>query len=526
MEREYIVALKKDVNYDEFWAEMENPTNGLTFVPNRRIDIVNNRDGSLRSCHYSLTDEEANILRNDPRVQVVDIPPSQRTDIQIGIRSRQVANFEKTTSDSGDYVNYALRRCISATNPYGTGSTVTGDYTYPLDGTGVDVVIQDSGLQVNHPEFQDADGVSRVQQINWYTASGIPGTQSANHYRDYDGHGTHVAGIVAGKTYGWAKNSRIYSVKVKGLEGAGDSNTGIAVEECFDLIKLWHRNKPVDPNTGFKRPTIVNMSWGYGTAITDVLGGVYRTDPWSGNTRRTEFGMIGQFNGTNYTVDVRVDSVDIDVEEMIDEGIHVCIAAGNSSQKIDVVGGIDYDNYFERDLGVDGVLDVFYNRGGSPHSDRALVVGSTDTVVYNSTTEQKSTFSNCGLGVDVYAPGSNIMSCTSTTNRWGAGSQPYFLNSSYKQTNISGTSMASPQVCGFGAQLLQLDPRLTPDQLKDKIVAESQSVLYSTGLDNDYTDSRSVSNGNTRFIYQKFNGEQPYNAAGGIVFTNVDLRLG
>ena len=86
--------------------------------------------------------------------------------------------------------------------------------------------------------------------------------------------------------------------------------------------------------------------------------------------------------------------------------------------------------------------------------------------------------------------------------------------------------MASPQVCGFGAQLLQLDPRLTPDQLKDKIVAESQSVLYSTGLDNDYTDSRSVSNGNTRFIYQKFNGEQPYNAAGGIVFTNVDLRLG
>ena len=59
MEREYIVSLNKNVNYDEFWQEMESTTNGLTFVPNRRVDIVNNRDGSLRSCHYALSDEEA-----------------------------------------------------------------------------------------------------------------------------------------------------------------------------------------------------------------------------------------------------------------------------------------------------------------------------------------------------------------------------------------------------------------------------------------------------------------------------------
>lgn len=526
MEREYIVSLKRDVDYNKFWNEMENPTSGLTFVPNRRIDIVNNRDGSLRSCHYALSDSEAEILRNDPRIYSVEIPPSQRKDITIRKKSVQAGNFTKTTSDSGNFVNYALRRCISESNPYGTGTTVAGDYTYPLDGTGVDIVIQDSGLQVDHPEFQDADGNSRVQQINWYTEAGLPGVQSADHYRDYDGHGTHVAGIAAGKTYGWAKNAKIYAVKVNGLEGTGDTNTGIPVEDCFDIIKLWHRNKPVDPITGVKRPTIVNMSWGYSTTFTNIIGGVYRTDPWIGNTRRTDYGMIGQFDGVSYWTDVRVESVDVDVQEMIDEGIHICIAAGNSYQKIDIPDGEDYLNYFEKQISPTETLAVYYHQGGSPRDDQAIVVGSTDTAVYDSSTEQKSTFSNCGKGVDLYAPGSNIMSCTSTVNRWGAGSQSYYLDSIFKQTNISGTSMASPQVAGAAALLLQMDPRLTPAQLKEKVVSNSLNVLYSTGLSNDYTNFRSVSDGNTQFLYQKFNNSQPYAITGGLEASGLLLSIG
>lgn len=525
MEQEYIVSLNKDVDYDQFWNEIESAGTGDLFVPERRVAIINERPGSLRSCHYSLTDAEAKTLREDPRVYSVEIPPSKRTDIQIGHRASQTSDFTKTASDSGSFVNYALRRCISESNPYGTGTTVTGDYTYPLDGTGVDVVIQDSGLQVDHPEFKNAAGVSRVQQIDWYTAAGLPGVQSANFYRDFDGHGTHCAGIAAGKTYGWAKNARIYSLKVNGLEGAGDSNTGIPVENCFDVIKLWHRSKPVDPVTGVKRPTIVNMSWGYSIPFINILGGVYRTQPWIGNSRRTEYGMIGQFNGSVYTTDTRVDSVDVDIQEMLDEGIHICIAAGNSSQKVDSTNGIDYANYFSYDLGGGETLSVYYNQGGSPHGDRAIIVGSTDTVVYDASTEQKSTFSNCGAGVDVYAPGSNIMSSTSTTNRWGAGSQSYYLDSNFKQTNISGTSMASPQVCGFGALLLQLNPKLTPAQLKARVLEESKAVVHTTGLDNDYTNSRSISNGEPRFLFQKFSGSQPYTSSGGITLSTIKMDL-
>ena len=263
MLKEYIVSLKRDVDYDRFWDEIENLSQTDSFVPERRVDIVNNRDGSLRSCNYALTDEEANTLRKDTRIYSVEIPPEQRDDIRIGLRGVQRGNFNKTSSSAGNGVNWGLKRINAPTNIYGAGSSVSDNYDYILDGTGVDVVIQDSGIEVYHPEFFDENGVSRVQLIDWYTESGISGTQNANHYRDFDGHGTHVAGIVAGRTFGWAKNSRIYSLKVRGLEGTGDTNTGIIASDCFNVIKLWHRNKPIDPRTGKKRPTIVNMSWGY-----------------------------------------------------------------------------------------------------------------------------------------------------------------------------------------------------------------------------------------------------------------------
>jgi subtilisin family serine protease len=86
-------------------------------------------------------------------------------------------------------------------------------FPYTLTGRGVDVVIQDSGLSVNHPEYTDANGVSRVVELDWYAASGLAGTQDANHYRDYHGHGSHCAGTVAGRTQGWAKDAAIYRCK-------------------------------------------------------------------------------------------------------------------------------------------------------------------------------------------------------------------------------------------------------------------------------------------------------------------------
>ena len=505
--REYNVALKEGIDYDEFWNDIESDTDGgKLYIPNRAVEFTNERPASLRQCWYLLTDEEAETLRQDDRIYCVEIPPEQRTDIQIGRRAFQSEDFTKTTSDSGAYVNWGLIRTQNIDNNYGTGTTTTQRYTYTLTGNGVDVVIQDSGIQVDHPEFNDANGVSRVQQINWATVSGLGFTQNANHYRDYDGHGTHVAGIVAGRHYGYAKNARIYSLKVNGLEGSGDTGTGIDVTYAFDAIKVWHNNKPIDSTTGAKRPTVVNMSWGYGQGYDTVSEVNYKGTANTGTAidttgEREAFGLINNSGAPSntYVANIRVGSVDVDVEEMISAGIIVCIAAGNRGFKIEVSTGTDYNNYAVTNTGT-----IYYHRGSSPYSPSAIIVGAIDSTTYDAIYDQKATYSETGPGVDLFAPGSNIMSSTSTTNSWGAGSQNYYYNSSYRQTNISGTSMAAPQVAGMAALYLETSPKASPASIKSAIVENTSPAIYSTGFYEDYTSRRSLMNVKRRVLFNKF----------------------
>ena len=498
--KQYNVALKADIDYDGFWNDMESETDGLLYIPNRRIEFTNERPASLRQCWYLLTDEEAELLRQDDRVYCVEIPPEFRTDIIMAPRVTQTGDFTKTTSDSGAYLNWGLIRSSNSTNVYSTGTTTALNYVYTLDGTGVDVVIQDSGIQVDHPEFQDSLGNSRVQQINWGTTSGLF-TQNANHYRDFDGHGTHVAGIAAGKTYGWAKEARIYSVKLNGLEGSGDSGTGISPTYAFDCIKIWHTAK------AGSRPTVVNMSWGYLDVYNSVTSVNYRGTSYTdasttGNStyRQTTYGIknvSGAAYGYTYMCNVRVSSTDVDIEEMISAGIVVCIAAGNRNFKIDSSGGTDYNNYVVTDQGT-----KYYHRGSSPMSPNAIIVGSADSTAYSSTLDQKATYSEAGPGVTIYAPGTDIISATSTTNRFSG--QSYYLNASYKQCNISGTSMASPQVAGVSALVLQLNPSYTPAQVKASLTSNATATIYTTGLNNDWSSNRSLLGSSQYFLYANY----------------------
>jgi len=513
-EREYIVSLNRGVDYDAFWDQIENVSADDGFVPTRRVNIENERPGSLRSCHYLLTDDEAKTLREDARVYSVEIPPEQRDDIEIGFTSQEIANFNKTAIDTGNYRDWGKIRHSFSVQPY-IGDTTSSNFPYIFDGTGVDVVIQDSGLQVDHPEFLDANGVSRVQQIDWPTESGLPFTQSANHYRDWDGHGTHVAGTAGGKNFGWAKNARIYSVKLAGLEGPGDSGTGISTTYAFDCIKLWHRNKPVDPVTGYKRPTIVNMSWGYSAGYGDRPDGVsdlvYRGTTYNlgndtnfNNTahRTSTYGFYPYFTSSGYRYPVRIGSIDADVQELIDEGIHVCIAAGNNSFKIDVPGGDDYDNIVFSSGGTG-----YYHRGSSPYDDQAFMVGCLSATT--ASPEQKVSFSSNGPGVDIYAAGHNIISASSNINR--IGGVTYFDNPSFKQINISGTSMASPQVCGLGAIYLQANPDWSPAQLRDRLHKDSVSTLEDGGL-TDYADTSQISGGPNRLMVSRYGVVSPFNS--------------
>lgn len=512
-EKEYVVIVNRGVDLAAFDLEMAAEL-GEGSVPSRPVGVANPRLGSKRMTHWMLTDEEAAELQNDSRVFAVEIPPEQRDDIQIGINALQTADFTKPSALETDKVNWGLRRCIEETNVYSNGTTATGNYPYALDGTGVDIVIQDSGLQVDHPDFTDSQGTSRVQQIDWYTESGLPGSQNVNHYRDFDGHGTHCAGIAAGKTYGWAKNAHIYAQKLSGLEAGSDAGTGISITDAFDCIRLWHAAK----TNG--RPTVVNMSWGYSSTLGgSPTGGNYRGSAWTWGVDYTEnlalwqaTGIVSPYGDGNRRLPARVASVDAEIEDMIDAGIHVVIAAGNNYFKADVPTGADYNNTV-----VYGGSSYNYHRGSSPFSLEAILVGNSDSTVEQSGAnylDKTANSSSRGPALTCYAPGTNIISTCSTTSIYATDDYP--ADSNYKIAMINGTSMAAPQVAGVICQMLQVKPNATPADIQSKIINDSKAVMYTTGSDTDYaTFGTSLLGSPNRFLYSKY-GRQPLNISGNV----------
>ena len=131
--------------------------------------------------------------------------------------------------------------------------------------------------------------------------------------------------------YGFAKDAHIYSMKINGLEGSGDSGTGTPIADCFDVIKEWHNAKTNS------RPTVVNMSWGYSSTVTgNPTSGTYRGTGWVWGVDYTTdlalwqgVGVVIPLASSSRKIPIRVASVDADVDELIAAGVHVVIAAGN-----------------------------------------------------------------------------------------------------------------------------------------------------------------------------------------------------
>lgn len=516
MEKEYIIVLHADVDHDRFWDDMESITN-LDGIPNRKVEVANRRPGSKRSTHYYLTDQERGMVESDRRVRAVEEPVENRDDVIIAPDARQRNHWPRANDPDGDNSvesngtgsNWGLYRHRSVNQNYPYGSyNANEDYIYTLDGTGVDVVIQDSGMQSGHPEWEDANGNSRLVNTDWAALSGLSFSNAANNNTDTDGHGTHVGGIVAGKTYGWAKNAQIYSQKVSGLQGSGDT-AGISSTYLFDSIKEWHKAKPIDPKTGHKRPTIVNASWGF---VHEIPAGGSFTLNYRGTTYSSSFkdyGLATYTPSAQFRWGNRISSVDSDVEEMIEEGIIFCKSAGNNNIKIDVPGGDDYDNY------VNYSGQRYYHRGSSPFSENGIIVGALDYLP-NTTAQtvdgtsygiweidRKASFSDSGPAVDIYAAGRFIMSAMATsTSR--AGVANYYANSSYKQHQMSGTSQASPNVAGLAALLMQANPNASPADIKNYIIRSSGDKIYRTSSDTDYTESHSLMGGERRVMFNTY----------------------
>jgi subtilisin family serine protease len=423
-----------------------------------------------------------------------------------GYGAIQTADFNRTTGIVSNNVNWGLRRCILE-NIEATAGT---QYPYCIDGTGVDIVIQDNGVISGHPEWEGADGKTRFIQHDWYKAAGVAGTMPVGHYGDVGNHGSHVAGIATGKTYGWAKGATIYSIRYDLFDS-----------EAFDLVKTWHLNKPVDPKTGIKRPTILNASWGYRWYYDNGgYGGQQVSRTYRGNTTFTNSfsGAEGQVNIThNFTYT----PADVDQQELTDAGVICVRAAGNYFHKIEAPNGVDWNNNYTYStswaLGaVPSGQPIYYHRSGSPWSPDTIIVANSDSET-NSGREQLATSSERGPGVHIAAPGTNITSSTNSVGYPGFNST-YPSNAAYKIARISGTSMAAPQVTGMLALFLQINPRATAQQCKDWLsnIASTADKLFTTNLDNDYTNTRSLMGQANKFMFWPYGKDIGSNKSGGL----------
>ncbi|KAA8895783.1 peptidase S8/S53 domain-containing protein [Sphaerosporella brunnea] len=126
-----------------------------------------------------------------------------------------------------------------ANTPYCAGKAFNGGVAYIID----------SGIVANHPEFSAGPGGLSRASMGYSADSSWP-------FTDVCGHGTHVAGIVAGKRYGVMKKAQVIGVKVlEGEDGyCGGSWSGViaGINWAFthSAIKNWRTHAVMNLSLG------------------------------------------------------------------------------------------------------------------------------------------------------------------------------------------------------------------------------------------------------------------------------------
>jgi subtilisin family serine protease len=240
----------------------------------------------------------------------------------------------------------------------------------------VRVYVVDTGVDSNHPSLRVVERKSFVRGETDMTD-------------DLNGHGTHVAGTIAGyrQLFGVAAGSHLVSLRVLDANGGGSFGDVIA---ALDSIA---RDRLLFP----RQAMVVNMSLGVDT----------------GSTRYTP--------------------LDVAIQRLISQRVHVVLAAGNDGISASTVT--------------------------PAHVREAITVGAYDS------NNRIAPFSNYGSAVTILAPGVNIPST------WMGG----------RFASLSGTSMAAPHVTGAVALYLTVQPTSRPDMTKQVLLRVSQ---------NDRTNSR------------------------------------
>ncbi len=314
-----------------------------------------------------------------------------------------------------------------------------------LTGQGVISVVIDSGVAPN------ADLTGR-----YYNAvSFVAGDPSVV---DKCGHGTHVAGIIAGSGasssgpgfthsfHGIARGSYIASVRVLDQYGMGTVSSVLAGVQYVIQIKNQYK---------YTNPVVMNLSLGH------PVGESYVSDP------------LCQA-----------------VETAWKDGIVVVCAAGNAGRA----------NTVNKSGAANEGWGTAYGSIQSPGNDPYVItVGATKFMDHIRAHDRIATYSSRGpsrldliLKPDIIAPGNKVISLDAPgsylATQYAVNDQvpmSYYatsgtgLSSNYMQ--LSGTSMAAPVVTGAAALMLQANPTLTPDTVKARLMISADKWVSPTG---------------------------------------------
>ncbi|MFI0417178.1 ricin-type beta-trefoil lectin domain protein [Spongiactinospora sp. 9N601] len=210
---------------------------------------------ALHGFSAQLSPEQAAAMAKDPlvasvRKDVVLVVPSppMKPEKDAASRPRSTPSGAPQAQSRQNDPQWALDRIDQV------GQSLSGTFDY-TDASGTGIYIMDTGVRATHQEFG-----GRV-------TSGPPGTD----HGDCSGHGTAVAGVAAGSTWGVAKNAKVHPVRVVGsCEAHGDSANAL---KAIDWI-----------TRSAQRPAVVNISWTTGTAIQPDLEEAIRNSSKSGIT--------------------------------------------------------------------------------------------------------------------------------------------------------------------------------------------------------------------------------------------------
>jgi serine protease AprX len=301
---------------------------------------------------------------------------------------------------------------------YWVAQEITGAGEYwndGLTGTGVDVALLDSGVV-------EVNGLRNGKVVYGPDLSGEVGSPDLLH-RDTYGHGTHMAGIIAGRDdnapavvekgneesfLGMAPGARVVSIKLADATGATD------VSQVIAAIDWVVQNK----NTNGLNIRVLNLSF-----------------------------------GTDGIQDYQLDPLTYAAEVAWRRGIVVVVAAGNEGHGSTKLNNPAYDPY---------VLAV----GGADGN------GTYD--VKDDTIRDWSSRGDGKRNPDLVAPGASIVSLRDP----GSAIDDAYPNATVADRFFkgTGTSQSAAVVSGAAALIIQQRPSITPDQVKGLLMTTAQAL--------------------------------------------------